>query len=840
VDVGKGTTKDQYNTIGCFAIVALKENSVSHRCVRKTMKLQRIYKFLLLMVLFDLTGRGVAQEITDLIQPVKLYYGRIDTFLISDLFYAKTYDLKFSTNDHVQVLYNKEQNTAVFQPINNFFGAASVEFTLHNAQYQIPIIVREASSFQQIHTFAYTPLEKVKKIHVTGSFNNWNKEKDQLVNTKGDGVYELTLPLDPGNYIYKFIVDGKEILDPANPEKAPTGFDDYNSVLRISEKDTVQTFLHIGSYEHSNDRISISFVYENSSDPSSLLKKDVISLLDNQEIDGKKVALESNTITIRLTKKELIGNKTLRVIVSRKGKTANIQQVILYDGSPAGRTSSPWSWYDGSIYSIMIDRFADGDKTNDKPVVHDSIFYEANYQGGDFKGIIRKINEGYFDSLGVNTLWISPVYDNPNEAYREYPAPHRWYSGYHGYWPVSDTKVEEKFGTMNELKELISLAHIHGKKVLLDIVAHHVHIEHPFYQKHPEWFGTLDLPDGRKNLRLWDEQRLTTWFEPYMPSFDFTKSVEALNVVSENAIWWLKETGADGFRHDAVKHVPNSFWRTLTRKLKEEVELPMHRKVYQIGETFGEYGLIGSYVNNGQLSAQFNFNLSYFAIPVFLEKDRSFSAVDFHLKKSFDTFGYNNLMGNIMDSHDKVRYMAYADGKVKNQGVDTREMAWNNPPTVDHPSSYKKAELYYAYMFTIPGLPVIYYGSEFGMTGVDDPDNRRMMRFGDQLTIFEKRMLKETRRIVKMRNQHSALRYGDFYTVSADTAVFAYIRSDFNERLLVILNKTERTQDVSLHLPEIYKAQMVTDAQSGENVNVQQNQIHISVPSIGWRVLSIR
>jgi glycosidase len=691
-----------------------------------------------------------------------------------------------------------------------------------------------------MHTFSYTPMKKVGNVRVTGSFNNWNKEKDQLIDIKGIGTYELTLPLDPGNYIYKLIVDGKEIIDPANSEKAPTGFDDFNSVLRISETDTTQPFLHIGSYTNANDRVSISFIYESTGDPSSFSEKEIIALLDNQEIDRKKITLEANTISVQLTKKELKGDKTLRVFVSRKGKTSNIQQVILYDGTPAGRSISPWSWYDGSIYSIMIDRFADGDKTNDKPIVHDSIFYSANYHGGDFKGIINKIKEGYFDSLGVNTLWISPVIDNPNEAYREYPAPHRWYSGYHGYWPISDTKVEEKFGSMKELKELISLAHKHHLKVLLDFVAHHVHIEHPFYQKHPEWFGSLDLPDGRKNLRLWDEQRLTTWFEPYMPSFDFTKSSEALNVVSNNAVWWLKKTGADGFRHDAVKHVPNSFWRTLTRKLKEQIEIPMHKKVYQIGETFGEYGLIGSYVNNGQLNAQFNFNLSYFAIPVFLEKDRSFSAIDFHIKKSFDTFGYNNVMGNIMDSHDKVRYMAYADGKVRNQGVDTREMAWNNPPTVDRPSSYKKAELYYAYMFTIPGLPVIYYGSEFGMTGVDDPDNRRMMRFGDQLSIFEKRMLNETKKIVKMRNQHSALRYGDFLTLRADTAVYVYMRSDCNERMLVVLNKNERAQTVDLLIPELYRAHELVDIISGEKANLKNDRASVSVPAIGWQVFKVQ
>jgi cyclomaltodextrinase len=435
--------------------------------------------------------------------------------------------------------------------------------------------------------------------------------------------------------------------------------------------------------------------------------------------------------------------------------------------------------------------------------------------------------------------WISPVYDNPDVAFQEYPPPHRWYSGYHGYWPISDTLVEEKFGTMAELKELVTKAHAHRMRVLLDFVAHHVHIDHPFYKEHPEWFGTLNLPDGRKNLRLWDEFRLSTWFEPYMPSFDFTKSAEARNVVAANAVWWLKETGADGFRHDAVKHVPNVFWRELTRRLKAEIEIPFQRKLYQIGETFGDDELIASYVNNGQLTAQFNFNLSYLAIPVFLDAEKSFTTLDYYIKRSFTSFGPYNVMGNIMDSHDKVRYMAYADGKVKNQGVDTREMAWKDPPTVDHPSSYRKSELYLTYLLTTPGLPVIYYGSEFGMTGADDPDNRRMMRFGSQLTDLERQMLEVTRTITKLRNTHSALRYGDFLTLKADEAMYAYLRSDLNERILVVLNKSENARRVALQLPAAYDTHRLVDVLNGSIVPAKKRTACIEVPGIGWRVFRV-
>ena len=782
---------------------------------------------------------ALAQPITDLIQPVNIHSGRPDTVLVSDLFYAKQYDLRFRDHEHIGITYDAQRNIVVFRPEEGFVGATVVDFTLGGSDYALPVYVRGERSDKQSHMFRYTPPTKPGRVTVTGSFNNWNKAVHELRDLKGTRTYELAVPLDPGSYLYKFVVDGKELVDPSNPERSPTGFDDFNSILRVPDPDTSKLFLHIGGKIATKTEVALSFICEHPWGRGVPASGDVIAFLDNGRVDTAHLRVVENVIELRFRKSELAGEKTIRVLFAHDGKYTNLQQVVLRDGVPAGTGGQRSTWTDGVIYSILIDRFNDGDRTNDLPVIHDSLFIQANYQGGDFRGIIDRIEDGYLDSLGVSILWISPVYDNPDVAFKEYPPPHRWYSGYHGYWPISDTLVEEKFGTMAELKELVAKAHAHGMRVLLDFVAHHVHIDHPFYKVHPEWFGTLNLPDGRKNLRLWDEFRLSTWFEPYMPSFDFTKSAEALKVVAANAVWWLKTTGADGFRHDAVKHVPNAFWRALSRRLKEEIEIPLHRTVYQIGETFGDDELISSYVNNGQLSAQFNFNLSYLAIPVFLEPEKSFTTLDYYIKRSFAAFGPYNLMGNIMDSHDKVRYMAYADGKVKSQGVDTREMAWNNPPTVDQPSSYRKAELYLTYLMTTPGLPVIYYGSEFGMTGADDPDNRRMMRFGGQLAGLERQMLGVTRTITKLRNTHAALRYGDFLTLKADEAVYAYLRSDLNERILVVLNKSENPQSVSLRLPGAYPTHRLVDVQNDSNVPVKNQTAPIEVPGIGWRVFRV-
>jgi glycosidase len=140
-------------------------------------------------------------------------------------------------------------------------------------------------------------------------------------------------------------------------------------------------------------------------------------------------------------------------------------------------------------------------------------------------------------------------------------------------------------------------------------------------------------------------------------------------------------------------------------------------------------------------------------------------------------------------------------------------------------------------MFSIPGLPVIYYGSEFGMTGASDPDNRRMMKFGNELSEDEKEMLKNVRSISNLRLENSALRYGDFYTLYADENIYAYIRSDVNQRVVVILNKSENQQKVDLSLPEFYDIQMLKDLFSGQTYSVERNNVSVIMDGISYKYL---
>ena len=129
---------------------------------------------------------------------------------------------------------------------------------------------------------------------------------------------------------------------------------------------------------------------------------------------------------------------------------------------------------------------------------------------------------------------------------------------------------------------------------------------------------------------------------------------------------------------------------------------------------------------------------------------------------------------------------------------------------------------------------------KIGMTGAADPDNRRMMRFGKQLDKNERENLIEVRKLIHIRDEHSALRYGDYYSLKADTNIFAYLRSDMNERVLVVLNKSPHTQNVNLELPDIYESKYLTDFITGEKIKLTDNKLNISLKGTEYRLFNIQ
>ncbi len=375
-------------------------------------------------------------------------------------------------------------------------GLIDLPITVGHGAKSLRSVITVAVRQPARHEFVYRAPKTVQSVTVAGSFNAWNRESHPL-NRRDDGSFFLALPLPPGSHRYKFVVDGAWQPDPANPRREPDGYEGTNSIADVA---AVERPGAIFAEAFSSKQIRLRCSSE-----GDLKAASVVAELPDGSARPLPAKIDKRILTVNLPSLPA-GSWVRAIAIDREGGITNVVRVPL--------APSVFRWQDAIIYYALTDRFHDGNQENNAPVQHPEVKPPANFHGGDWKGIEQKIREGYFRELGINTLWIAPLNQNPDKAYQEYPEPHRWYTGYHGYWPVSPTRVEPHFGDEAALRSLVQTAHQEGMKIIADLVLHHVHIEHPWWQKHRDWFGQLELPDGTKNLRLWDKHQFTTWFEP--------------------------------------------------------------------------------------------------------------------------------------------------------------------------------------------------------------------------------------------------------------------------------------------------------------------------------------
>jgi glycosidase len=650
---------------------------------------------------------------------------------------------------------------------------ASLQLWSSGVAYAIPL----QKVNKKAVTFTYSG--KAKEVKTKGEFNAWNAAASEFKNE--GGVFSLSLLLNPGNYQYLFVVDGKEIRDPSNNDSIDNGAGGWNSLLKIERPDanklprltTYKTSGQSITLQLSNPATEVTAYWKNFSLPVVQKKDQLIIPIPDQATKEMRSHVRvwaanetgiSNDVLIPLQNGEVILDAAA---LTRQDKEAQL------------------------LYFMMIDRFNNGKKENDEPVKDPNILPKANYYGGDIAGVTQKIKDGYFKKLGVNTIWLSPISQNPKGAYGKYIDPPTTFSGYHGYWPVSLQQIDYRFGSKAELEELLNEAHAQNMNVILDYVAHHIHQEHPLFKLKPEWFTPLYLPDGTINTERWDDQRLTTWFDVFMPTLDLRKR-EVVDPMTDPALFWLEKYELDGFRHDASKHIDLLFWRELTKKVKSKVKRP----IYQIGETYGSRELVNSYVNTGMLDAQFDFNVYDDAVNTFARDEVPFTRLSNSLTESMSWFGDHNLMGNITGNQDRARFISYADGSVRFD-EDAKKAGWKRKIEIKDTVAYAKLQSLTAFMMTIPGIPVIYYGDEIGDPGGNDPDNRRMMRF-ENLSNQEERNRATTEKLVHLRRNSMALLFGDFDWMATTDKIMAYRRSYFQNQVWVVFNKSAEVQKIDL------------------------------------------
>ncbi len=710
----------------------------------------------------------------------------------------------------------------VIRPVSQDFPKLS-ELKIWSKGYPYSLLLERTTRIG--YRFTFDPgNKKYRRVQIKGQMNEWNAAAGYLF--EREGKWHIDFHLFPGKYPYKLILDGREVSDPANPDSMPNGLGGFNSLLTLGNLSS-PNLPALFTDKTEGHRVTVGV--KNKIDTAFVFWQ-------NYLLDGKFWKRDSSGIRIDIPRKARSFDRSyLRVFAFNKTGLSNQVLIPLEDGKvlsdPTRLTRNDREAM--ILYFLMVDRFRNGKTDNDRKLEDPEIDPKVNYMGGDLAGVTKAIQEGYFTNLGVNTIWISPITQNPLGGYTEYPAPHRKFSGYHGYWPITLSTVDSRFGTPGDLKGLVNEAHDKNMNVLLDFVSHHVHQEYPLLKQHPDWITPIDLPGKRKNLRLWDEQRLTTWFDIFLPTFDLTKP-EVAELVSDSAAFWIKEYKLDGFRHDAAKHVPENYWRTLTGKLTAGVVIPEDRPVFQIGETFGSRDLIGSYVNPGMLDAQFEFNLYWDAKSAFATDNFSFRDLNYSLQQSFSYYGEHNLMGNITGNQDMTRFISYAGGAMTFT-EDDHEAGWKRKIEVIDTNGYRRLAMLQAFNMTIPGIPVIYYGDEFGMAGANDPDNRRMMKF-DSLSRHESRLKEITATLARLRGSELALTYGDFTALKVTDKVFVYLRSYFDRAVVVIFNKDRSSRKIEFTLPDRYAATSLK-ALFGTAFSCSEGQATLDLPGHSFEIL---
>jgi glycosidase len=449
-------------------------------------------------------------------------------------------------------------------------------------------------------------------------------------------------------------------------------------------------------------------------------------------------------------------------------------------------------WRDGIMYFLLIDRFADGDVTNDSTV--SGAEYPGQYQGGDIVGVTQKIDAGYFTDLGINVIWITSPLDNTHASFPGSDG--HQYSGYHGYWPKDETIIDSHYGTEADLKTMVDHAHARGIHVLLDYVMNHVTTDSPTYLQNPNWFWPNDNGQGGNCVCGQGCPTFNTvcWFDTFLPTFNMLNA-DARKWSVDNAVMWAKALGIDGFRLDAVKQV-ETVWFTDMRA-RSNGELAFDQPFYMVGETFdGNRDLIKSYVNpSTMLDGQFDFPLRGQMLATVLHRTGQMSDLVGFLDSNDGYYGSGAVMSTFLGNHDVPRAIEHAlDAPLFDPWDGGKSDAWSNQPLLPTTSSpFQRLSVAYTLLFTMQGLPMIYYGDEYGMPGAGDPDNRHFMQWAgytsDQTWLHD-----HIAALAKMRTAHPATRRGTRTTLSVGTDTFVYKMVTSGDTVFVALNRGDTPQ----------------------------------------------
>lgn len=460
-------------------------------------------------------------------------------------------------------------------------------------------------------------------------------------------------------------------------------------------------------------------------------------------------------------------------------------------------------WSDAIIYFILIDRFADGDSTNN---THVDRHNPGGYHGGDLSGLRAQLDE--VADLGATVIWINPVVkqiDSP--VWAQGPPGSEWARGFehwpfHGYWADDFERLEPHFGTEDGLKALVDSAHARGLKVLLDVVYNHV------------GYGAHYLTDP--HTRHWFRVRQgdcavdpLTCEVGGLPDLR-TELPEVREYLFRAHLGLARRVGLDGFRLDTVKHVEHDFWRAHRARTRAE----LGAEFFLLGEVWGGSNeVLAEWFAPDEMDAGFDFSFKGSCQSFVEGKGRTVAYAAYLAKRHRTQAGH--YLAHYLSSHDEPMALYELGNDVA------------------------KFKLCVALQMTSFGIPVIYYGEEVGRRGDAWPTNRSDMPWGARPVppgkdIRRDELLRDYyKRLIALRRAHPALARGEFRALVTDGDLLVFAREDVAAKDVVIVAVNRGVQDAiaTVPLPAGWKAGAVREALSGTRADVHERALSVSVPA---------
>lgn len=628
-------------------------------------------------------------------------------------------------------------------------------------------------------------------VYLVASFNNF--EPVEMERGFGE-LWRYSIDLEPGEYLYKYIIDGEEILD----------FQNSNITVFNGEVFNVRVVKEPYSFPKTGDGRVKEIYFRNERRYINPVKPGEIYLaIEFEKNDIEDVNLQSNA---KLVSKEVIesGNNVIyrfhvfteAPVLKYRFAIDDSQEIIYgYNGTENffefdfSKPIIPYfdtpEWAKGRVYyQIFPDRFRNGDPHNDPKGTynwygpHNQSSLGSSFYGGDLQGVIDSVD--YLEYLGVEAIYFNPIFEALST---------------HKYDTKNYLKIDPSFGDEEIFLDMLDILHESNIKVILDGVFNHTGTE----------FFAM-----QENFAKQEESRYLDWY--YIKSFPIRKSTSSyegwhgyadlpqlnnnnpkVKAYINHVIGKWMSLGIDGWRLDAVDQLPVSYWASLYENFKN-----IDENTFIVGEFWRD---ATSYFEDPAFDSVMN----YIFRDAVISYARGGSANNFVKTTNayLDKYPPQVLhsLWNLLGSHDTERILTALD-----ENVDKMKLA-----AVLH--------------ITFIGSPLIYYGDEIGMTGTTDPFCRVPFYWDEDM--WNMNIFDLYQALIQLRKDSLAIRQGDYNVLYSKGNVLIYERSYKSEKVIVALNSKNASVNVNYELDGEY-----VDYFSKEKVNVIE-----SIPANGFYIL---